>query len=214
MLGNTLPTTDEYGTISPRKKMQLQNLKSYIFYTLHTVNGVEIRCCVTAIKKNRFASFAHEIHSQLKENTTINIYSVLDDSRYEVKVIKVDAKKDFILMESDSDICENQPTLGVPYQGETYMQLGLSATAQDKSPYSVSKGVVTSVNNNSNGHFLGSAGSNLGESGGGCFSELDNTLYGINVGCDRIPIHDNTTLFQLGTRNPARAHIVPSLYFI
>jgi hypothetical protein len=201
-------------SLSPRKKAQFQKLNNWLFYTLFYVNEKQIRCCVTAVAKNRLATFAHENHRDLKDGSTVRIFSITDDSCIDVKVIKVDPKKDFILMESDTDVCEVAPTLGVPFQGETYIQLGLSAISQEKSPLSVSRGVVTSVYHNSNGHFLGSAGSNPGESGGGCYSELNNTLYGINVGCERIPIHDNTRLFELGTRHPARAHIVPSSYFI
>jgi hypothetical protein len=197
---------------SPKKRMRIQNLQKYTFYIIHKLNEKEIRCCVTRVTKNRFATFAHSPLDKIKENSVIEIYSVVNDFQYKVKVLKVEPKKDFILMEYDADDFQDEAALGVPYQGEAYIQLGLSATTQENTPYSVSKGVVTSVNHNSNGHFLGSAGSNPGESGGGYFSEITNTLYGINVGCERIPIHDNTTLFQLGTRHPARAHIVPSSY--
>jgi len=196
---------------SPKKKLRIQNLQKYTFYIIHKSNE---RCCVTRVKNNLFATFAHSPHDTIKAGSFVTIYSASDHSQYEVKVSKVDLKKDFILMKYGGDEFDDDVALGVPYQGEAYIQLGLSATTQEKTPYSVSRGVVTSTNYNSNGHFLGSAGSNPGESGGGCFSEINNTLYGINVGCDRIPIHDNTTLFQLGTRHPARAHIVPSSYFI
>jgi hypothetical protein len=208
-----LPSNDDI-LASSTKQILLEKLQSYTFYTIHRSNENEMRCCVTAVNKNLLVTFAHSPHDQISLNSVITIYSVLGDAPFQVKVVKVDSKKDFILLKSDADVCMKGPALGTPYQGEDYIQLGLSATTQETTPYSVSKGVVASAHSNANGHFLGSAGSNPGGSGGGCFSALTYKLLGINVGCESVPIHGNTTLLELGTRYPARAHIVPSLFFI
>jgi hypothetical protein len=91
------------------------------------------------------------------------------------------------------------------YEGEEYIQLGLSAIFQN-SPFSVSRGIFTSVMYNVRGHFLGSASSNPGDSGGGCFSEASNILYGINVGCENIPITEDTT-------TPQELTLFPVIFF-
>jgi hypothetical protein len=45
-------------------------------------------------------------------------------------------------MKSDVDVCQDEPVLGVPYQGKEYLQFGLSATKHENTPFSVSKGVL------------------------------------------------------------------------
>ena len=44
-----------------------------------------------------------------------------------------------------SRLCSVEFGRAAPYQGEHYIQLGLSATTQDTSPFSVSRGVITSI---------------------------------------------------------------------
>ena len=98
-------------------------------------------------------------------------------------VIKVDKLKDLILLETDKDVCEVPPRLASPEEGEEYFQLGLSALTQENPPFSVTRGVFISREFSvGTSHYLGSAGSNPGDSGGGlCFSETQNLLFGINV---------------------------------
>lgn len=109
----------------------------------------------------------------------ITIYSLLDNTPYEARVIKVDKLKDLILLETDKDVCDVPPRLASPEEGEEYFQLGLSALTQENSPFSVTRGVFISREFSvGTSHYLGSAGSNPG---GGCFSETQNLLFGINV---------------------------------
>lgn len=95
------------------------------------------------------------------------------------------------ILETDQDVCEIPPTAS-PEEGEEYFQLGLSALTQENSPFSVKRGVFISREfSDGTKHYLGSAGSNPGDSGGGCFSETQNLLFGINVGADNLPILGN-----------------------
>jgi len=148
-------------------------------------------------------------HKGLNPGDKFQIYT-MNDEPVDVTVTVVKREMDFILLQSDKDVVKNPPKLASPYQGQEYFQFGLSATTQDKSPLSVSRGVISSNLLNSLGHMLGSAGANPGDSGGPCFDVNFQILFGVNVGVENVPITDGTTLFELGTRHAARAHILPS----
>jgi hypothetical protein len=111
-------------------------------------------------------------------------------------------------------LCVEEPKKGLKVDGRGYIQLGISATTQHDSPFSTSKGVVSSSRLNIFGHLLGSAGANPGESGGPCFDELTGELIGMNVGCENVPISlEKDTGVQIydkiSSRYAARAHIIP-----
>lgn len=202
--------------LSPRQKIRLEAIKQYMFYTFN--HSTQQRGCVTAYSKRRLATFARLIHKDLYKDGVpsqkVAIYSLLDNTPYEARVIKVDQVKDLILLETDQDVCEVPPKRASPEEGEEYFQLGLSALTQENSPFSVKRGVFISREFSfETNHYLGSAGSNPGDSGGGCFSETQNLLFGINVGADNLPISGNTTLNEVGSRYHSRAHIVPSAFF-
>ena len=115
-----------------------------------------------------------------------------------------------MLLESDKDLCENEPKKGYALE---YIQLGLSATTQQESSLSISKGVISSSRFNKFGHLLGSTGANPGDSGGPCFDESTGALIGMNVGCENIPISmERDTGAQIydkiSSRYAARAHII------
>eukprot|EP00128_Syssomonas_multiformis_P017226 Colp12_sorted_trinity150504_noHs@72 len=196
--------------LSKETKTHIQTLKQATFFTWS--DGA--MACVTAYDKHHLATFAHGVHNALKVGDTVWMYPIVNhDKRYNVKVVKVDKEHDFILLESDNEVCAFKIQCAGPYEGEPYFQLGLSATAQQKSPFSIAQGVFSTTEFDRHGHILGSAGSNAGESGGGCFATNSRRLYGINVGCEAVTILGSTTLDELGTRYPARAHIVPSSFF-
>jgi S1-C subfamily serine protease len=198
--------------LSPRKKTRLEAIKQYMFYTFNS--STQQRACVTAYAKRRLATFAHLIHKDLNKDVKVTIYSLLDNTPYEAKVVKVDEVKDLIILETDQDVCQVPPKTASPEEGEEYFQLGLSALTQENSPFSVKRGVFISREFSAGTkHFLGSAGSNPGDSGGGCFSETQNLLFGINVGADNLPISGNTSLKEVASRYHSRAHIVPSAFF-
>jgi hypothetical protein len=124
------------------------------------------------------------------------------------------AKNDWVMLESSIDLCQDEPTWGVIADGRGYIQLGLSANTQHESPFSISKGVISSSRLNKLGHLLGSAGANPGDSGGPCFDESTSELIGINIGCENIPISiDKDTGAQIyekiSSRYASRAHIIP-----
>jgi hypothetical protein len=137
---------------------------------------------------------------------------------YAFKVVRTNAKSDWVLLECEMDLCEDKPKWGPVVDGDRYVQLGLSAPHQSESPFSISTGVVSSERPNEYGHTLGSAGANPGDSGGGCFDESSGCLIGINVGCENVPISfENDTGGQIydkiSSRYASRAHIIPIILF-
>jgi hypothetical protein len=180
--------------------------KLFIFYT-------DQWGCVTVIGKRRAVTYAH---SSLAIGTIISIYSMDENTPIHVRVlnlVKVDPKRICVILESDVDLCEKEPVWSSIYGGLRYFQFGLSARDQENSPFAISTGVITSQNRNENGHLLGSAGANPGDSGGGCFGEYG-TLIGINVGSEALDMNEDkytltTTFNKIATRYASRAHIIP-----
>ncbi len=209
---STAPVSQDFSSETTKKR--IDRLKQLIFFTWWKIEGHEVRGCATAYKRNRIATFAHGPHKNLKIGDVIPVYSLIGNVEHMVTVIQVDSHRDFITLESDRDLCPFEFEIAAPYEGEEYIQLGLSAMGQDvTNPLSIARGIVTSTKYNRRGHFLGSAGSNPGDSGGGCFDERSDIIYGINVGCDEVAISGETTLCQLGTRYPARSRILPCVFF-
>ena len=102
--------------LSPRKKTRLEAIKQYMFYTFNS--STQQRACVTAYAKRRLATFAHLIHKDLNKDVKVTIYSLLDNTPYEAKVVKVDEVKDLIILETDQDVCEVPPKTASPEEGE------------------------------------------------------------------------------------------------
>ena len=175
--------------------------------------------CVTVFKKRRAVTFAHGEHQTLKPGMRMKIYPVEGKKEYDVEVIKTNAEGDWVLLESGVDLCEDEPKMALTADGRVYIQLGFSATTQQESPFSTSKGVISSCRLNRFGHVLGSAGANPGDSGGPCFNKSTSELIGMNVGCEKIPIDmEKDTGAQIydkiSSRYASRAHIIPVSSFL
>jgi hypothetical protein len=200
------PTSE--GSSKQRKVDDLiGKLKNYLLRT-------ESWGCVTVINKKRAVTFAHSLHDTLQPGETMDIFSFDGSVKYKAKVVSKNTESDWVLLESDVDLCEKKPIWGHVIDGRGYYQLGLSATTQEESPFSISKGVISSSRLNIFGHTLGSAGANPGDSGGPCFDESTGELIGINVGCENASFNpDKDTVTQayhkVGSRHAARAHIIP-----
>ena len=102
--------------------------------------------CVTAYAKDKLATFAHAIHGRLKAGERLTIFSIIDDTSFTAKIMKINKKCDFILLESDNEVCSHELILAAPDQGSEYILLGFSAITQEKSPFSVARGVFSSTN--------------------------------------------------------------------
>lgn len=180
--------------------------------------------CVTVIRKRRAVTFAHNAHSELVVGKSLKIYPVATESEksevttatpgIDVKVVNFNVESDWVLLESDVDLCEKEPAWCPVKDGFSYIQLGLSAVHQGVSPLAISTGVVSSERPNVYGHTLGSAGANPGDSGGGCFDAWTGFLIGFNVGCENVAVSlDKDTIShfieKISTRYAARAHIIP-----
>jgi hypothetical protein len=188
----------------------IEKSKKYLFRT-------EKWGCITIIGKRRAVTFAHTPHNTLKVGDEMEIWATENDAQYNVKVLKINVESDWILLESEVNLCDEEPKKAATADGRRYFQLGLSATTQQESPFSVSEGVVSSSRYNKLGHMLGSAGANPGDSGGGCF-DSGGCLVGINVGCENVPISlEKDTGAQIydkiSSRYAARAHIIPIIVF-
>lgn len=205
---------DEMQEIPPEGSPKRQKVDGLIERSKKYLLRTHFWGCVTIITKRRAATFAHNEHHTLQPGNNIKIYSTEGNVQYDVIVVKTNAESDWVLLESDVDLCEEEPKKGLTVDGRGYIQLGLSATAQQDSPFSTSKGVISSSRLNKVGHLLGSAGANPGDSGGPCFDESTGELIGMNVGCENVSIHpDKDTVAQtynkISSRYAARAHIIP-----
>lgn len=69
------------------------------------------------------------------------------------------------------------------YPGCPYILCGSSNRSHDK-PYSISHGSISTTRSDSRGFIRGDTASNIGDSGGGCFSLDTGSLIAINVGSD------------------------------
>jgi hypothetical protein len=195
---------------SPKRQKidnMIEKTKKYLFRT-------ERWGCVTIIKKRTAITFAHNEHRTLEVGNIIKIYSLENGSQYDVKVCKINIESDWVLLEAEIDLCVDEPKKGLTVDGRGYNQLGVSATTQNDTPFSLSKGVISSSRLNKFGHLLGSAGANPGDSGGPCFDESTCELIGMNVGCENVPIsNEKDTGAQIydkiSSRYAARAHIIP-----
>jgi hypothetical protein len=118
----------------------------------------------------------------------IKIYSPENGCQYDVKGCKINIESDWVLLEAAIDLCVDESKKGLTVDGRGYIQLGLSATTQNSSPFSLSRGVISSSRLNKFGHLLGSAGANPGDSGGPCFDESTGEFIGMNIGCQNVPI--------------------------
>jgi hypothetical protein len=210
------PSDEETQEISPvsdgsPKRQKIDNMiektKKYLFRT-------ERWGCVTIIKKRTAITFAHNEHRTLEVGNIIKIYSLENGSQYDVKVCKINIESEWVLLEAEIDLCVDEPKKGLTVDGCGYIQLGLSATTQNDSPFSLSKGVISSSRLNKFGHLLGSAGATPGDSGGPCFDESTCELIGMNVDCENVPISiEKDTGAQIydkiSSRYAARAHIIP-----
>jgi hypothetical protein len=155
-----------------------------------------------------------------KYRTSLEIYTLSDmhgTRPIPVTVLQSNTKADWLLLESQTDLCTEEPQLGFVVEGRGYYQLGLSAMSQLTSPISFTKGVISSTNPNDAGHVLGSAGANPGDSGGGCFEESTGCLLGINIGAETTQLNFTHSAQQimdnLSSRYSVRAHIVPITNF-
>lgn len=217
VLSRSLSTGDEEiqetspvseSSLKPQRSDKLiEACKKYLFRTEHWG-------CVTIIRKRHAVTYAHNQPPEMQiPGQSVNIISIQDNVQYTVKVLAVNIERDWILLISDVDLCEEEPARGGTVDGREYIQLGLSAVSQGESPFSTSKGVVSSSRLSQVGHQLGSAGANPGDSGGPCFDEWSGVLIGMNVGSENVTIQLEESLSKtyrnISSRYAARAHIVP-----
>jgi hypothetical protein len=207
---------DEMQELPPKGSPKREKVDALIKKSTKYLFRTERWGCVTVIKKRKAITFAHNDHSTLQPGMSMKIYSIDGNVEFDVKVVKTNAESDWVLLESDADLCEKEPVWGPFAYGHRYVQLGLSALHQQESPFAISIGVVSSERANVFGHTLGSSGANPGDSGGGCFAEYSGCLIGINVGCENVPFNpDMDTVTQtyqkISTRS--RAHIIPVISF-
>jgi hypothetical protein len=207
-------TNEEIEELPPEGSPQRRKINDLIEksnkYLFRTVNWG----CVTVVKKRQAVTFAHDEHETLKPGMSMKIYSIEENVEYDVEVLETNLENDWVLLESQVDLCEDYPKIGVTADGRVYTQLDLSATNKLESPLSTSKGVISSSLINKFGLQLGSSGASPGDSGGPCFDESNGQLIGINVGCEDISISiENDTGAQIfekiAFRYASRAHIIP-----
>lgn len=95
--------------------------------------------------------------------------------------------------------------------GQFYYMLGFSSRNQLDDPFSISDGLISSSKPDEYGRIRGTSGSSFGYLGGGCFCRFTGALLAANVGCDNIPINDNTTSHQMVSRYATKAEALYGL---
>jgi hypothetical protein len=98
-----LPVSQDFS--SPKKKTRIEILKGLLFYTCFGHNKLGfVQPLFAAYNKKRLAAFSHGVHQDLKVGDNVTIYSVVNNSPYEVKVFQVDRERDYVLLECDKEL--------------------------------------------------------------------------------------------------------------
>ena len=126
----------------------------------------------------------------------------MDDQLIECKVDTVNARLDVVFLMAQTPFVVEPIDISSVYEGELYFHLGFSNTTQHETPLSVTVANISSILLDTDGHILGSVGSNPGDSGGPVFSLLTGALLGMLVGCASNPK-------QLPDKNAPKSTIVP-----
>jgi hypothetical protein len=196
---------------SPRRPEHLHWAKKLLFtYEIHN-----LKTCMTAFDASHLATFAHHPHEGLVVGSEISVTALLENIKVECQVVARDDRLDLVILHTNVPVLETPPLLLPPYEADDYFQLGLSAVDRPESPFSITDGVFISREwSRERRHYLGSGGSNKGDSGGPCVCKLERILFGIVVGNDNVALHERTPVGELFTRYPARAHIIPSMLLV
>lgn len=172
------------------------------------------------VARNLLVTHRHAPHNTFIVGQKLAVYPCsreFDTDPIAVQVVIIDETKDFIVLESHTELCSIPPSLTLPYLGQEYFLVGFSALTQSTSPIAVSRGIISSVNVDNLGHILGSSGTNPGDSGGGIFDVSSSALLGVNVGTDQIRLNMTMMLQDVHntftTCSAPRAHIIPSNVF-
>ena len=169
--------------------------------------------CAVAFEESYALSSRHG-NMQLAAGSVLRLRNVILGTEYEVTVVAADEQHDFIIFRAAAgNLTELRCELRQGRLGDDCYQVGLSVleapTLREK--IYIDKGVLSSCHVDARGHTLASPGSNRGDSGGGCFSNLEGspvTLFGLVVGNRNIPIHQETRISDLCF--PSRTVIVPA----
>ena len=83
----------------------IEKSKKYLFRT-------EKWGCITIIGKRRAVTFAHTPPNTLKVGDEMEIWATENDAQYNVKVLKINVESDWILLESQVNLCDEEPKKG------------------------------------------------------------------------------------------------------
>lgn len=182
--------------------IHVENIKPYIAY----MNQFE---CVTIINETTLVTYAHGTHSTLEVGNQAEV-KFIDREVRSCIITRVDKTMDIIWLKLiDQTYKMSYPKVSSVYTGQFYHQIGFSSLNQYGDPLSVSNGIISCKSLDGNWHIRGTASSNLGDSGGGCFDSFTGDLLAINVGCDSIEVDGKITLEQLSSKHLAKSHLVP-----
>jgi hypothetical protein len=204
--------TAQTSASSPDSQFKRQRIDDTIEKVTNYLFRTENWACVTIINTRNAVTYAHGDHSTLKAGDTFTIYSIRTNSKFVVKVVQVNSAVDCVLLEAETDLCQEEPKAGMTIDGRGYVQLGLSANQTDY-PVTVSRGVISSSHVTKFGHISGSAGAQPSDSGGPCFDEVTCEFIGINLGCESVSIRTEqaagSEIFEkITSEYPARARIL------
>uniref|UniRef100_A0A915ER63 Peptidase S1 domain-containing protein n=1 Tax=Ditylenchus dipsaci TaxID=166011 RepID=A0A915ER63_9BILA len=167
---------------------------------------------VTVLDSHYCATYSHGSHVQYKEGDFIMVTNYATNTAYPTTVMKVEDPKgsDYIILKISSakdrfPVCNSDYNMSLPVKGSAYVMPAFSAK-HNGNGLRLTVGSIQTERVDSRMHFLGSSGSNPGDSGCPVVARPHSAddkylVFGMNVGSS-----------SKGAQNPVQAHIVAAFH--
>uniref|UniRef100_A0AC34PWC1 Uncharacterized protein n=1 Tax=Panagrolaimus sp. JU765 TaxID=591449 RepID=A0AC34PWC1_9BILA len=176
-----------------------KEVKQYIMYEKFG----DIKICFTVIAKNFAISFYHGHHQDWEKGTEVTLYNQ-DEVKFSAKCCVLDAKKNYVVVESVEPFVSVSPVAVSPRRLESYILFGY--------PYGNNeiqglKGVIPGGKADDRRLLKGPSGNLLGFNGGPLFNH-NGELLGINVE-NEFHIQPFDARKELSSTHPTSSIIIP-----
>ncbi|KAE9546653.1 hypothetical protein FO519_010135 [Halicephalobus sp. NKZ332] len=209
-------------TPSPPPPMP-KSIDKWMFYAVDSAGKSTVVC----IHPRYFVTFRHGTHLHLQVGNTIRIFHAKSETNeqdgYEVTVVDMNEKLDFILLRSKEIIVPKSPRLAIAEESENFLLAGFGDHSTGQQQLAYLNGIIHSVR----GYYfsindrpallmgpfvLGTGQSSRGNSGGACWSAKG--LIGINFGVTNMPETTHSfAISEAATFSPKNI-ISPSIPYI
>uniref|UniRef100_A0A914EN09 Uncharacterized protein n=1 Tax=Acrobeloides nanus TaxID=290746 RepID=A0A914EN09_9BILA len=204
-----------------------KSIDKWMFYAVDSAGKSTVVC----IHPRYFVTFRHGTHLQLQVGSVIRIFNAKSETNeqdgYEVTVVDLNERLDFILLRSKEIIVPIAPRLAIAEESENFLLAGFGDQSTGEQQLAYLNGIVHSVR----GYYfsvydrpahrpsllmgpfiLGTGQSSRGGSGGACWSF--NRLIGINFGVTTMPETTHSlSISEAATFSPKNI-ISPAIPFI